>query len=229
MSRTYLKAMGLALLLLGGYLLARQVGLFDPGFRDQLQATLRGLGPWAPVAFAGIKLMTVVFALPSAPVTFTGGLLFGVVWGTIINVLAATAGASLTFFIGRSIGREEVEKRLSGRFKELDDSLAQNGLSFMLFLRLVPLFPFNGINYGAGLTRVSFRDYFLGTLLGIIPGATVFTYIGAAAAEGSPTKALLGLGGLGLLALIPVFLPKRPKAEPAGNPLASDEEAHTDG
>ena len=193
-----------------GFGVAHQAGYFEPGFRAQLQATLQGLGPWAPLAFIALKVVTVVFAIPSAPVTFAGGVLFGVVWGTVINVFAATLGAICTFFIGRKLGREEVEKRLGGRLKELDDGLAANGLSFMLFLRLVPLFPFNGINYGAGLTRVSFRDYLLGTFFGIMPGATVFTYIGAAAAEGSPTKALLGLGALGLLALIPVFMRKQP-------------------
>ena len=203
------KALAFAAVLALGYLLARHLGAFEPGFHAQLEATLRGLGPWAPAAFVALKVVTVVLAIPSAPVTFAGGALFGVAWGTALNVVAATLGAICTFFIGRKLGRAEVEQRLGGRLKELDDGLAANGLSFMLFLRLVPLFPFNGINYGAGLTRVSFRDYLLGTFFGIMPGAAVFTAIGAAAAEGSPTKALLGLGGLGLLALIPAFVRRR--------------------
>lgn len=194
-------------------LVAWQLGIFSPAFREALQEALRGLGPWAPLAFMAIKVTTVVFALPSAPVTFVGGVLFGPVWGTAINVVAATAGASATFFIGRALGREAIEHRLRGRLKELDEGFATDGLAFMLFLRLVPLFPFNGINYGAGLTRVSFRDYLLGTFFGIMPGAAVFTYIGAAAAEASPTKFLLGFGLLGLLALIPVFVRRR---QPAG-------------
>ena len=198
--------LALALALVVGLLAARAAGLQDLLTREHLQAVLAPLGPWAPAGFMAIKVVTIVLALPSAPVTITGGLLFGAVWGTVVNVLAATAGASLTYFIGRAIGREEVERRLHGRLKELDDGLGENGLSFMLFLRLVPLFPFNGINYGAGLTRISFRDYLLGTFFGIMPGATVFTLMGAAAAEGDARLAVFAFAGLGLLALLPVLL-----------------------
>lgn len=187
-----------------GALLAFRLGLFSPHFREALQAALRELGPWAPLAFAAIKVITVVLALPSAPVTFTGGVLFGPVWGTVINVAAATFGASCTFFIGRGLGREAVEQRLHGQLKALDEGLAKDGLAFMLFLRLVPLFPFNAINYGAGLTRMTFKDYFVGTLVGIIPGAAIFTYLGSAASESSPRKLLAGLALLGVLALVPV-------------------------
>jgi uncharacterized membrane protein YdjX (TVP38/TMEM64 family) len=202
----------LAIVLALGFLLAYKLGVFSPHFRDELQRFLRALGPWAIPVFIAIKVVTVVLALPSAPVTFTGGVLFGPVWGTLINVFAATTGASCTFFIGRKIGRETVEHRLHGRLQELDEGLAENGLSFMLFLRLVPLFPVNAINYGSGLTRVSFRDYFLGTVLGIIPGAAVFTYLGSAAAEGSTLKFAIGFALLGVLALIPIFVKWRKNA-----------------
>lgn len=208
--RLALKVVAFAAIFVVGLLLAHHLGISGEGFERRLQATLASLGPWAPIAFIGFKVMTVVFAIPSAPVTVAGGLLFGVVWGTLINVFAATLGACFTFFIGRKLGRDEVEKRLGGRLKELDDGLAHNGLSFMLFLRLVPLFPFNGINYGAGLTRLSFRDYLLGTFFGIMPGAAVFTVLGAAAAERNAPMALAGLAALGLLALIPVFVRKKP-------------------
>jgi uncharacterized membrane protein YdjX (TVP38/TMEM64 family) len=207
-----------------GFGLAYHFGLFDVHYRERLQAFLRALGPWAPLAFVVIKICTVVLALPSAPVTFTGGVLFGPIWGTVINVFAATTGAMCTFFIGRLLGREAIEKRLQGKLKELDEGLTENGLAFMLFLRLVPLFPFNGINYGAGLTRVRFRDYFLGTFFGIMPGAAVFTYLGSATADASPTKFLIGCAALGLLALIPVFFRKRKAsgATPVSGPGASD-------
>lgn len=205
---------GFAVVIVTGFLAAERVGLFSPQFKEVLQGFLRHLGPWAVPAFIAIKIATVILALPAAPVTFAGGLLFGPIWGTVINVFAATVGASFTFFIGRALGREVVERRLKGRLKELDERLATNGLAFMLFLRLVPLFPFNGINYGAGLTRLSFRDYFVGTFLGIMPGAAVFTYMGYAAAEASWRKFAIGLGLLGLLALIPVLVRvgKRPDA-----------------
>lgn len=209
-SSSLLKLIGFLVLLAGGFASAYFLGFFEPGFAESLSQRLQGLGPWAPFCFFALKVITVIFALPSAPVTMAGGLLFGLFEGLLINIVAATTGAAVTFALSRIVGREEVEKRLGGRLQALDQKLANHGLWAMLFVRLVPLFPFNAINYGAGLTKISFRAYFIGTLIGIIPGATVFTMLGVAAQEASLLKASVALGALGLLSLLPVwFRPHR--------------------
>lgn len=204
-SRPWVKALLLPLLLAVAITVAYASGFLTLLDRRHLQAVLAR----APLLFVLVKVLTVTLALPSVPVTMAGGYLFGPLWGTVINVVAATLGAMLTFVIGRHLGRDAVESLLKGRLQELDAGFARDGLWFMLFLRLVPLFPFNGINYGAGLTRVSFRDYALGTAIGIIPGAAVFTLLGDAIATVSTWKIGTAFGLLGLLALLPVVLKRR--------------------
>lgn len=194
---------------------AYQVGFFEPQFSQRLTQQLETLGPWAPAWFFTLKILTVIFALPSAPVTIAGGLIFGFTAGLALNVAAATVGAALTFWLSRTLGRVDVEKHLKGRLQQLDQALGTHGFWAMLFVRLVPLFPFNAINYGAGLTRISFRAYLAGTFLGIMPGAAVFTGLGVATQEASPLKASLALGALGLLSLLPIwFRPHRARNTP---------------
>jgi uncharacterized membrane protein YdjX (TVP38/TMEM64 family) len=181
------------------------LGFADPARLQDVEAWLATLGSSAPVVFLAVKVATVVLALPSAPVALLGGVLFGPVLGTALNGIGAVTGSTVTFFVGRWLGRETVEARLGGRLAELDARLAENGLPVMLFLRLVPLFPFNAINYGSGLTRISFRDYLVGTGIGILPGAIVFTWLGHSAAGGSAFGVTVGLSALGLLSLLPLW------------------------
>lgn len=195
----------LVALLAIAFLVAQYLGLGEILRRDRLEALIARMGPWGPVVFVGLKILTVVLALPAVPVTFTGGYLFGPLRGTVLNVLAATTGSSLTFLIGRRLGREGVQALLPGRLQDLDARMANRGFWVVLSLRLVPLVPYNGLNYGAGLTRLSFRDYFAGTALGMLPGAAIYTYMGHAASEASAPKLAIGFILLGGLSLLPVF------------------------
>ncbi|MDX1387503.1 MAG: TVP38/TMEM64 family protein, partial [bacterium] len=96
------------------------------------------------------------------------------------SLLSATAGASLAFLLSRYLGRDFVVKVTHGRVQKFDEKIGEHGFYTVLYLRLVPLFPFNILNFSLGLTKVKFREYFLGTLLGMIPGAFVYTSIGGA-------------------------------------------------
>ena len=109
-----------------------------------------------------------VLALPAVPLTASAGYLFGVAPGTAIVLLAAAVAASVSFLIGRTIGRDWILQVASGndRFRALDSVISQEGFKIVLLLRLSPLFPFALSNYLYGLTSVPFWDYFWGTLLG---------------------------------------------------------------
>ncbi len=200
------KACGLVLLLTAAIVASRSAwsaGLLEPG---GIRAVLDRLGAPGPAGFLALKVIGVVLALPAAPMSFLGGALFGPVVGTVVNLMAATTGAAITFFLGRGLGQDLCERLLSARLRDLDARLAANGFWVVLVLRLVPLVPFNAINYGAGLTRIRFPAYIGASAIGMIPGTAAYTYLGHAASELSPGGVALGLGALGLLALIPLVL-----------------------
>lgn len=144
----------------------------------KLQTWIQNLGFLAPLVFGLIYVMATVFALPGSVLTIGGGLIFGTAWGTLINLIAATIGAMAAFLVARYLGREFVARRLSGRLAHLDGKMEQHGFLTVLYLRLIPLFPFNILNYSLGLTRLRFRDYFLATLLGMAPACFVYSSLG---------------------------------------------------
>lgn len=137
-------------------------------------------GALAPLTFGAIYILATVFALPGSVLTISGGILFGTVWGTLINLISATLGASLAFFLARYLGREFVEKWTRGKLKRFDQKIGEHGFYTVLYLRLIPLFPFNLLNFSLGLTQIKFQDYFFATLLGMAPGAFVYTSLGGA-------------------------------------------------
>lgn len=148
----------------------------------QLETWIRSQGVLAPLVFGLIYIAATVLALPGSVLTIGGGLLFGAGWGTLVNWLSASVGAMISFFIARYLGRDAVSKILKskGTLQGLDDKIGNNGFYSVLILRLVPLFPFNGLNFGLGLTKVSFRNYTFATLLGMLPGTFVYTSLGSA-------------------------------------------------
>jgi len=116
-------------------------------------------------------------------------------------------GASLAFGVARYLGKDFTDKILKGRFKkiyEYDKKLEDKGFITILFLRLVPLFPFNGLNFALGLTKVRFKDFLLATLIGIIPGSFVLVNIGANATDLRSPKLFIFILLFVLLALVPV-------------------------
>ena len=163
------------------FLTPAQTYLSKEGF-DQLGLWIQSQGALAPLVFGLIYIAATVFALPGSVLTIGGGLLFGTWWGTLINWLSASLGALISFLIARYLGRDAVSKILKskGTLQGMDEKIGNNGFYSVLLLRLVPLFPFNGLNFGLGLTKVSFRDYTLATLLGMLPGTFVYTSLGSA-------------------------------------------------
>ena len=146
-----------------------------------------------------------------AIMSLAAGAVFGTVAGTCYAVVAATAGAVLSFLVTRYLAGDFVARRFGYRLTGLNRGLAARGLSYLLFLRLVPLFPFFLVNLAAGLTRLPLSTFFVGTLSGIIPGAFVYVNAGASLATidslaaVASTRVLGSLALLGLFALIPAL------------------------
>lgn len=170
--------------------------------RSQLQLWLRQMGMWAPVLYILIYSIATICILPSTPLNLTGGAIFGAVWGTVWTSIAAILAAILAFGFSRTIGRKLVERKLAGKWESIDREMQQGGLFYMFAIRLLPLIPYGIVNFAAGLTSIKFRDYFLGTLLGTVPGILPFVMMGAgltALKQGDVLPMLVGLALTGML------------------------------
>lgn len=183
-------------------------------FRDQLDASviqnwIEEAGNAAPLLFMFVYIIGTVFFFPGAVLTLLGGALFGPVLGTVYNLTAATIGAISSFLVARYLASDWVEKKTGGKLKQLINGVENEGWHFVAFTRLVPLFPFNLLNYGLGLTKIKFSHYSIATYIFMLPGAIAYTYLGyigkeaATGGEGLIQKAMLALALLGLVAFLP--------------------------
>jgi uncharacterized membrane protein YdjX (TVP38/TMEM64 family) len=156
--------------------------------REWLAALLdlsRSWGLWGLVALGAAFVPACLLFLPGTPLTVGIGFLYGLVPGVIAVSLGSTAGASAAFWAGRTFARGWVAEKVqaSPRFGKLDEAVAERGFLIVLLTRLSPAFPFNLLNYAYGLTRVRFRDYLLASWLGMLPGTTMYVYIGTTLAS----------------------------------------------
>ena len=181
--------------------------------RDQinlatLDAWLAWLGPWAPIGHMMLFALGTVAFVPGVVFSLAGGALFGPFWGSLWNLAGATLGATLAFLVARYIAGEWVARNAGGLLKRLIDGVDAEGWRFVAFVRLVPFFPFNLLNYALGLTRIPLRDYVIATIVCMAPGAVAYTWLGHAgrgALSGEASAVRYGLLGLGLLAAIAVL------------------------
>ena len=140
------------------------------------------LGAIAPIAFMLIYIVATVAFLPGSVLTLGAGVLFGIVQGSVYVFLGATIGATLAFLVGRYLARGWISQKIEGnqKFNAIDKAVGKEGLKIVLLTRLSPVFPFNLLNYGLGVTGVSLKDYVLGSV-GMIPGTIMYVYIGSLA------------------------------------------------
>jgi len=183
-------------------------------FRDRFDAAalenwVNSAGTAGPLLFMAIYALVTVLFLPGSVITLVGGALFGPVWGTLWNLTGATIGASLAFLIARYLGADWVARRAGPRIKQLDEGVTAEGWRFVAFVRLVPLFPFNLLNYALGLTRIPFLAYVLATWVFMLPGAIAYTWLGyagrdaLAGGEGMIRNISIALALLAAVAFLP--------------------------
>ena len=165
--------------------------------------------------FMAVYIIQTALSLPGAAIlSLAAGAIFGAVTGTVYANIAATIGATLAFLVTRYLLRDAVLHRFGAKLEGMNRELETRGFNYLLFLRLVPVFPFFLINLAAGLTRLPLRTFVLGTMLGIIPGGFVYCNAGASLATitslsaiASP-RVLASFALLGLFALVPALYMK---------------------
>ncbi len=133
----------------------------------------------APFLFLLLHTLRPFILFPALILSISGGLAFGVFWGTILAVIGATMGAILSFSIATFFGGQFIRKNWTGRMKNIQEQLEKRGLFYILFLRLAPGIPFDVITYAAALSKVYFRAFLLGTIFGIIPKMFAYNYLGS--------------------------------------------------
>ena len=185
-------------------------------FLDRFVVWVNGLGALGPAAFILGYIGATVAFIPGSVLTLAAGAIFGIGPGVVYVMTGATLGASTAFLLARYVARSAVEQRIAGnvKFAAVDRAVGREGFKIVLLLRLSPVFPFNLLNYGLGLTQVRLRDYVLASI-GMLPGSFLYTYTGFLV--GDVIRLAGGVGpergplyyvvvGLGLLAAVGVTL-----------------------
>jgi uncharacterized membrane protein YdjX (TVP38/TMEM64 family) len=186
--------------------------------RGALRAWVEASGGRATVSFMAVYIVTVACSLPGATVlSVTSGLLFGTVWGTAVVVVSATLGATGLFLIARTALGESLQARAGTWRHALEVGFREHALSYLIVLRLVPIFPFFLVNLVPAFLGVPWPTFVLGTCVGIIPGSFVYASVGAGLGSIFDTGGTLSLHGvltpqvvtalvgLAVLALVPVI------------------------
>lgn len=142
----------------------------------ELKGWVANQGMWGPIVFAGVYVLATVLALPGSALTIMAGAVFGSFTGVLTVITGATLGASLCFLISRYFARAAIASHFSknAKFQKLDALTEKNGAMIVAITRLVPLFPFNLLNYGFGLTKVPFWTYALWSALCMLPGTILY-------------------------------------------------------
>lgn len=208
-------------ILLAVVLLAAIVLIFV--YRDRVdvatvQHWVASAGVAGPLVFVALYAAATVLFFPGSLLTLAGGALFGPLWGTLYNLTGATLGAALAFLVARHLASGWVQRRVEAaagsRTGRLIRGVEAEGWRFVAFTRLVPLFPFNLLNYGLGLTRIPFAQYLIATFVCMLPGAAAYTYLGYAGREAVAggedliRKVLIALALLAAVAFLPRLIGK---------------------
>lgn len=186
--------------------------VFDPLL---FKSFIRQYEGYVEILFITIYTILTVVGVPGTVLTVVGGCLFGIWYGTIISTIAATLGALCAFWAARYLFRNSARRRFSDskRLARFQAAISDRPFGFVLTTRLVPISPFNLVNYLFGLTSIGWQDYTIATFIGVIPGCFAYTWIGKsgemAIAGGNRLSFFLALTFLALLSVIPLLYRKK--------------------
>ncbi|MDT2595688.1 TVP38/TMEM64 family protein [Enterococcus dongliensis] len=193
--------------------LAYQFGLVDL-LTDitKLRMYLENLGWWGYFIFIMLSIIVAVFLLPGQFLAIVGGLAYGGFIGGLLTVIGASIGASISFVIGKYVARDYILQRFSQEpaFQKIEQGVRENGLSFLIFTRLVPIFPFAIQSYAYAMTPMSVKKFSFISCLTMIPASFIYAFMASEiASKGVSVTLLLELTAAGVLLALLAYLPKK--------------------
>ncbi|MBT9155500.1 MAG: TVP38/TMEM64 family inner membrane protein YdjZ [Firmicutes bacterium] len=198
-------------------LLAGRFGLIDR-LRDieGLRLWFQELGAIGYLVYVFLYILVAVFMLPASAVTIVAGITFGSVVGGVLALISATIGACVAFLLARYAARDMIVAKFGNNplFKRIENGVRENGTSFLILTRLVPVFPYNIQNYAYGLTSISLPTFALVSLITMAPGAFIYAYMaGEIVTQGVSAGLLVQFAAAGLIlfgvSLIPKYIAKK--------------------
>jgi uncharacterized membrane protein YdjX (TVP38/TMEM64 family) len=143
--------------------------------KESMQTLVESYGALGPIIFIIISALGVTLFIPASAFNIVAAVVFGLWEGLLYAMISLCISASISFFIARTLGHDLAQRAIGGKIRHYAEKIDNNGFAAILYLRLL-YFPLFMLNYGAGLTNVRFRDYFLGTVIGLLPGMFIFIF-----------------------------------------------------
>lgn len=189
---------------------------------DDVREVVDGAGAWGAVLFVVVYAALTVAFVPGVIGSTAAGLLFGAALGSGLVVVGATLGATGAFLLSRALGRDAVVTLVGGGLDRVDRFVGSRPFRSVLALRLLPILPFNLVNYGAGLTAIGWRPYVAGTALGVVPGTVLFVAFGSSLEQPGSARFWWSLAGLVALTVVGLLVVR-------AGPHRYGDGVHTDG
>lgn len=184
-------------------------------------------GMLGPIIYIIMFILVPLTLFPNAILALASGMAFGVFYGMIYTIIGAVLGAALSFYIARFLGKDIVDKLVRGKGKWFEDGVGKKGFLIVFTLRLIPLVPFDIISYGAGLSKIKFKDFLLATTIGIIPGVFIFINLGDKSQNPDSLDFIFASVLLGALVLVSYFIKNKISFDKLQDNLSDEEVDNT--
>ena len=182
---------------------------------ENIKEFILSFGVVAPVAFLFLYgLRGILLVIPVLAMALASGLAFGIWWGWVLNVSGATLNSCVSFLAARYFGRgfiESIPFFKSKKLKTFDDKAEVHGFKLVLFMRLIPLFQYDAVNFGSGISKIKFRDYALASFIGMIPGGFITNFLGSSIENWKSPKFIIAIAAFILLMFVPFIYKKMKK------------------
>lgn len=182
----------------------------------QIKEYINSFGLLSPVIYLLVLTILPLVLFPDSVIVIAGGMMFGVVNGSILTIIGSFLGATVSFYISRVFGKRVIEKFIKKDMVNLSEHSKKKGFIIILLLRLIPVFPFKIVSYSAGLSNIKFKDFTIATVLGSMPGIIVYTNLGDKTNEVGSSSFYISILLLVLLFAVTLVLKKKLNIEKKG-------------